>query len=269
MNPQKHNLVVKSNRLIEASYRLSLVEMRLVMKAAQQARENALGLFPHEAVTVRALEFAEFFDQDRDHVYTQLKEALLTLFNRMVVTRDIDPETGFLRVNHIRWISKASYVDGSGNVQVIFAPDLIPHITSWFEGNFTKLRLEQIGKFTSVYAVRMYELMVSYKGLGARRLGIDELREMFGLIDEYPQFANLKKWVVDVAVQQINDLSDIKISCKPSKTGRKFTHLDFTIKDKAPARPKITKAMADKASLPGEADNSKGYERLRKARDAK
>jgi plasmid replication initiation protein len=172
-------------------------------------------------------------------------------------------------VNHIRWISKASYIDGSGNVQIIFAPDVIPHVTSWFEGNFTKLRLQEIGKFTSVYAVRLYELMVSYKGLGSRRLGVDELRDMFGLENEYPLYANFKKSVIEVAVNQINELSDIRIGYKESKTSRKVSHLDFTIKDKAPVRPKITKAQADKASFPGEPDNSKGYERLRKERDAK
>jgi plasmid replication initiation protein len=267
MNPKKPLIVVKSNRLIEASYRLSLVEMRLVMKAAQQARENALGLFPHEAVTIRALEFAELFDHDKDVVYTQLKEALLTLFNRMVVTHDIDPESGFPRVNHIRWISKASYIDGSGNVQIIFSPDVIPHITNWFEGNFTKLRLEEIGKFTSVYAVRLYELMVSYKGLGTRRLGVDEIRDMFGLRNEYPMYADLKRKVIEVAVNQINELGDLKISYTESKASRRVEHLDFVIRDKPKPREKITPDTIKKAARPGESTDEV-RERLRKARDA-
>lgn len=255
MLAEKKPLVVKSNRLVEASYRLSLTEMRLVLKAAAQARENARGLFPYEAVTVRALDFANFFALDKGAVYAQMKEALLSLFNRSIVTRDIDPESGFERVNHIRWISEASYIDGSGNVQIIFAPTVIPYLTNWFEGEFTRYRLEKIGHLSSVYAVRLYELLLQYKAIGARSFEVSTLRETFGLIDEYKLFGHLKDKVIDVAVDQINAHTDIKVKYETRKTGRKITHLDFKIKEKTAAtssRPKIDRAYIDKNARPGE-----------------
>jgi plasmid replication initiation protein len=267
MNTQKNHIVVKSNRLIEASYRLTLVEQQLVSMAAAQARENASGLFPDEAVTINAVDFVKYFELDEKSVYAQMKAALMSLYNRTVVMHDIDPDSGFPRVSHVRWISIASYIDGAGNVQITFSPTMIPYITSWFEGNFTKLRLAEIGKFSSVYAVRLYELMVSYKGLGARRLGVVELRDMFGLKNEYPLYADLKRWVIEVAVNQINELSDLKISYTESKASRRVAHLDFVIRDKPKPREKITPDTIKKAARPGESTDEV-RDRLRKARDA-
>lgn len=43
---KKHELVVKSNRLIEASYRLSLNEQRIILYAICRCREEQKGLFP-------------------------------------------------------------------------------------------------------------------------------------------------------------------------------------------------------------------------------
>jgi plasmid replication initiation protein len=256
MATEKSSLVVKSNRLIEASYRLSMVEQQLVLLAVVQARENQTGLFPDAPVTVRALDFAKMYNlDDRDgNVYGQLKTALKSLFARMMVVHDTDPETGNPRVSTLRWISKASYVDKSGNVQMVFASDVIPYITR-LEKEFTIYRLQKIGHLTSVYAVRLYELLLQYKGIGARSFEISTLRETLGLLDEYKLFANLKVKVIDVAVDQINAHTDIKVKYETRKTGRKITHLDFKIKEKTAAtssRPKLDRAYIDKNARPGE-----------------
>jgi plasmid replication initiation protein len=256
MATEKSSLVVKSNRLIEASYRLSMVEQQLILLAVVQARENQTGLFPDAPVTVRALDFAKMYNlDDRDgNVYGQLKTALKSLFARMMVVHDTDPETGNPRVSTLRWISKASYVDKSGNVQMVFASDVIPYITR-LEKEFTIYRLQKIGHLTSVYAVRLYELLLQYKGIGARSFEVSTLRETLGLLDEYKLFGHLKVKVIDVAVDQINAHTDIKVKYETCKTGRKITHLDFKIKEKSAAtssRPKLDRAHIEKNARPGE-----------------
>lgn len=253
---EKTSLVVKSNRLIEASYRLSMIEQQLILMAVVQARENQTGLFPDAPVTVRALDFAKMYNLDaRDgNVYGQLKQAVDALFERHVTTYDTDPSSGFPRVNKLRWISEVSYVDKAGNVQLVFAPTIIPYVTR-LEKEFTIYRLQKIGHLTSVYAVRLYELLIQYKAIGARNFEISTLRETLGLLDEYPLFANLKAKVVDVAVDQINAHTDVKVKYETRKTGRKITHLDFKIKEKTAAtssRPKLDRAYIDKNARPGE-----------------
>jgi plasmid replication initiation protein len=256
MTSEKKPLVVKSNRVIEASYRLSLTEQRLVLLAVMQARVNQTSLFPDAPVTIRASDFASRYSDDEPlaNVYAQLKEGLKTLYERSLVINDTDPETKHARVTTTRWISSASYIDGSGNLQMIFAPLVIPYLTK-LEREFTSYDLRKIGKLSSAHAVRLYELLLQYKPIEARSFEISKLRETIGLLDEYKLFGHLKARVIDVAVDQINKHTDIKVKYETRKTGRKITHLDFTIKEKSAAtssRPKLDRAYIDKNARPGE-----------------
>lgn len=255
---KKKELVVKSNRLVEASYRLGLIEQQVILYAICRCREEQKGLFADLPVIIRAADFATQFGTEVGSVYGQLKDAMDTLFERHVVLHDTDPETKKPRVTKTRWISQASYVDGAGHVQFIFAPAVIPFITRLGEeGEFTSYRLEKIGRMTSVYAVRLYEMLVQHLTIGKRDLDVKWLRETLCLTGEYPRVADFKKWVIDVAAAQINKHSDIKVSYTQRKTGRAVTHLDFKIQRKTSDKPKAKKKPvsptgSDSRAMPGE-----------------
>src|SRR5471032_1052594 len=80
---KKSELVVKSNRLIEASYRLGLNEQRIILYSICRCREEQKGLFPDLPVTITADAFAKQFPRiDKTNVYRQLKEAMDALGKR-------------------------------------------------------------------------------------------------------------------------------------------------------------------------------------------
>jgi plasmid replication initiation protein len=47
-----------------------------------------------------------------------------------------------------------------------------------------------------------------------------------------PLSADLKRWVIDTAVDQINEHSPLNVSYEQIKTGRKVTHIHFKFKEK-------------------------------------
>ena len=56
---------------------------------------------------------------------------------------------------------------------------------------------------------------------------------MLELGKRYPLSADLKRWVIDTAVDQINEHSPLNVSYEQIKTGRKVTHIHFTFKEKS------------------------------------
>lgn len=244
---KKSEVVVKSNRLIEASYRLGLNEQRIILYAICRCREEQKGLFPDLPVTITADAFAKQFPSiDKTNVYRQLKEAMDALYDRSVTIHDTDPASGHARVKKTRWVSEAAYVDGAGNVQVIFTPEVIKYITR-LEAEFTSYQLEKVGNMTSAYAVRIYELLAQHREIGQRTLNLKWLRETLQIgPDEYKLTADFKKWVIEVAVDQINKHSDLAVSYKPMKTGRAITDFAFKIKDKD-RKPKASGTPSDQA----------------------
>ena len=238
-------LVVKSNRLIEASYRLGLNEQRIILYAICRCRDEQKGLFPDLPVTITADSFVKQFPSvDKSNVYGQLKEAMNALYSRSVTIHDIDPATRKARVRETRWLSEKAYIDGAGHIQIVFTPEVIKYITR-LEVEFTSYQLEKVGHMTSAHGVRIYELLAQHKDIGSRTLNLAWLRETLQLEPgEYKLTADFIKRIIQPAVDQINKHSDIAVSYKPTKTGRAITDFVFKIRDKDPKR-KATGSASD------------------------
>jgi plasmid replication initiation protein len=230
---KKQELVVKSHRLVEASYRLTLNEQRIILYAICRGREEDKLLLPNEPVVITAEAFSKQFPSiEKGSVYGQLKEAMDALYDRSVTLYETDKETGKEQVSKTRWISKASYIDGAGRIKVVFTQDVIEHITR-LGGEFSSYQLEKVGNMTSAHAVRIYELLAQHKSIGNRTLNLAWLRDTLQIgPDEYKLTANFIRKVIEVAVDQINKHSDLAVSYKSVKTGRAITDFVFKIKSK-------------------------------------
>ena len=172
----KTELVVKSNRLVEASYRLTMVEQHIVLMAIIEGRETKTALTADTSVEIRATDYAKTFDIPENQAYEQMIEAEQTLFNRYVILHDINPKTGKEDKIKTRWLSSVTYPKGGGSIYIQFAPKIIPYITR-LETEFTVYRLERIAKMTSIYAIRIYEILIQWGSIGKREVEVEWLKK--------------------------------------------------------------------------------------------
>lgn len=250
--------VTKSNDLVNAVYRLTLVESQLLHFCIAWARERQNGLDANKPLRLHVSDFAVRFGLDPKSAYQQAKEALEGLYKREVSIYEIDAETGRDEFIRTRWLSRYSYIDGAGVMSVIFSIDVIKHITR-LERAFTSYRLTEIAPFTSYYAVRLYEILMQFKDKGWRTVSIEDLRTAFGIgKTEYPRFSNLKARAIDVAVAQINQLSQWDVRYQNHKHGVRIIGLTFHIKRKRteeppkPEKPKMDKPYVERHARAGE-----------------
>jgi len=241
------DLVVKDNSLINASYSLGLVEQRLVLLAIVEARETGQGIDTDTFLEVHAQHYANRFDIDVNNAYAMLSEASQMLFNRQVTYMAYDEKRAKPEKRVVRWVSGISYVEGSGVVKVRFSPEIVPLITR-LEKNFTSYELEQVKNLNS-YATRLYEILVSWRSVGKVTIKLEDLRNNLGLVDEYARLEAFKRRVLDVAVKQINEHTDIKAGYEQHKEGRTVT--GFTFKFKA-SKKKIDDEKAKEKSNNGD-----------------
>lgn len=229
----KKTLVVKSNQLILASYSLNLVEQRLILMAIVTARETTTHVTAETLLKVRADDYARHFKVSRQTAYQALTDAAETLFNRRVKLDVFDPDKGAVRPLSVRWLTGVDYEVGEGTIVVRFGLEIIPHITD-LEANFTSYELKQVAGLTSAYAIRLYELLIKWRVKTKTPVTpLEEFREQIGLLDhEYRRMGDFKKNVLDLAVQQINLLTDIDVSYEQHKNGRNITGFSFELKPK-------------------------------------
>jgi plasmid replication initiation protein len=242
---KNNDLVVKGNDLVQASYNLSLTEQRLILLAIVEAREKGIDANTH--LTVHASTYATQFGVTRQSAYEALKMATDTLFERQVTFYDTKPETGKLRRNKTRWVSKVAYVEDEAVVELIFAPDVVPEIIR-LEANFTSYELEQVAGLQSAYAVRLYELLIQWRATSKTPLfKLEVFRDQLGLeISEYKAMGDFKKRVLDLAILQINKHTDITVTYDQVKDGRTIVGFIFNLKSK---KPRLKKDDDQKLSI--------------------
>lgn len=124
--------------------------------------------------------------------------------------------------------------------RVIMHPDVVPFLFQ-LKNNYTQIDLFELAKLTdSVYSLRIFLMMMQWKSSGKVYKQLDELRREFRLLDKYENTKDLRRRVIDMAVNEINEKTIYKVSYELKKTGRKYTHLELKFK------PKQVKLEGDK-----------------------
>ena len=225
------DLVVKTNRLNTATQNLSLSEIRLMQLAIVDARETGKGLSTDKPLTISASRYAEAFNVTRQTAYEAILKAEKTLFDRRFSFLDTDN-----RMVKSRWVQRVKYLDDEASIEVILTFDVVNEVTriDGYEQFFTQYLLEQTATLKSAYSVRLYELLVQWKT--ARKtpvFDIEVFREQLGVNPtDYERVYDFKKNVLDVAVKEINEKTDIQTSYDQVKRGRKIIGFKFVVKEK-------------------------------------
>ena len=241
----KTELIVKDNALINASYNLDLVEQRLILLAIIEARESGKGINANNPLTVHAESYINQFGVHRNTAYQALKNACDSLFARQFSYQSLS-EKGNVINHKSRWVSEVAYIDNEAVVRLIFSPAIVPLITR-LEEQFTKYEIQQISNLTSAYAVRLYEILIAWRSTGKTPIiNMHDFRQKIGVLDpEYKRMYDFKKYVLDIALKQVNEHTDITAKVEQHKTGRSITGFSFNFKQKKSA----AKSLENKRDL--------------------
>lgn len=237
------NLIVKDNALIEASHRLGEVEQRLILLAILKARSqcNTIEELKGKELAIHADEYAQTYHTSQVMAYKALKRAVLGLFEAKWGYKYIN-EKGNKVVRYERFTQSAEYVNGEGVVGFKFADAIIPMLVE-LERRFTSYEIEQVAQLSSQYPMRLYEFFIQYlnkkTGKGWFEISLDDLRFRFGLLPtEYCRMGDFKKGVLDLAIKQINENTDLLATYTQKKQGRIIVGFKFEFEKKPNTKPK-------------------------------
>lgn len=232
------NLVVKTNRLNQAFQMLSLAEFHIVQLAIVDARNTGTGLTTDMPLKIDALRYADVFGTTRQNAYIRMKEAEETLFNRRFSFFDEDG-----KLVKSRWISQVKYLDNEGAIEVVFTPAVVQGISriNGVKEFFTQYLLTQTSQLKSVYSTRLYELLIQWRSTGKTPIvNLQDFRAQLGIDEnQYKLMSDFKKRVLDLAVTDINEQTDIKVSYQQHKNGRLISGFSFSFKQKKLASQSI------------------------------
>ena len=243
----KDNLVVKHNDLVTASYAMTRHEQNLLLSCISQI-DSRKRLEEGHVFTLTVEQARDLFynGNDQYNAYRDLKTASERLFERKIRIQ-LDNGKELLT----RFVQSVIFDPDAGAVNIRFATDIYPYLSE-LEKNFTKYRLANIVQLTSVYAVRLYELLICWLGQGLhnKEFDIDDFRRLMGVDDKYSQFGQLKDRVITPALEQINEFTDHEIRVSYRKVGRtfRFIRFSFNVKDREKSKAIETTTKPSKRS---------------------
>lgn len=234
---------------------LTLAEQRVLLACIAQIDSKA-ELTENYRFEITASGVADLAGlENLSNAYRDLKKAAEKLYERSVIIDDPDPDNPQIATRKTRWISTIDYVPGEGKLVLSFSTGIIPYL-SQLSREFTKYKLMHVARFESVYSIRLYELLVQWSSAGEREIEVEWLKKQFQVEDKYDRLGNLKKRVIDPAVAEINEHSNIWVRYGQRKSGRVVTHFQFQfgLKDKPAAleRKRITEEEINRQARPGE-----------------
>ena len=269
----KSLVVTKDNLLVEATYLLSLAEQRILLLAIARIDSRAIAE-PGICHTITADEIAKSYNLPSDQAYELLASVAERLYERSVVIDQPDPNRPEVARLRTRWVASIQYLPRRGAIELIFATAILPFLCQ-IKHRFSSYRLECVAPMTSIYAIRLYELLIQWRESGSRTVEIAWLRARFELGEKYANIRDLKARVLTPAVNQINQHSDLWVKWEQHKRGRVVHALTFTFGQKqdtpqaaatAKTPPKLTRAYVERHARPGETwDQAEA--RLRRARE--
>lgn len=226
-------LVVKDNGLINASYSLGLAEQRLILLAIVEARRSGKGLAEGSLLTVHAKDYAKQYNTDIDTAYQVLKDGADALMTKLIKYKAKSPMTGRLIEFKEPWANKSAYEPDLGYVYIRFSDVVVPLITR-LESQFTSYKIDNVSNLTSGYAIRLYETICSWRGVGKTpKYQIEDIRGKLGVEPEqYHTMSNFKARVLKTAIKQVNEHTDLTVKYEQHKTANKITAISFSFKHK-------------------------------------
>lgn len=231
--------VYKSNALIEASYRLTPSEQRIMLVCISQVRRDQ-PITDEVLYSVSVDDYSSLVGTESHSVYKELGDAALRLKRREIWLTERPNGDGSREKTLVTgWVQSICYLKSEGRVELRFTKDMLPYLTQLTE-QFTRYALEDIASMTSAHAMRLYELLCQWRGTGEREVSVKWLRDAFLLEAKYPAIKDFKKRVVEPAVAQINEHSPMWVKWDQRKTGRRVSHLVFTFGDKASKKPQAS-----------------------------
>lgn len=194
------HLVTKSNKLVEASYRLSVSEQRLIALLATKVAPSDEDFRPYR---FRIDELGQLAGLEGKHLHGRMRELTRDLRSRHL---EIKQPGGRLQIG---WLSSAEYFDGAGEVELCFDPKLKPYLLQLKEC-FTSYRLKHVVRLRSTYSVRLYELLIQYATKGERTFKLEELRELLAIEKgAYPTWDNFRRRVLEPARIELAEHTDL------------------------------------------------------------
>ena len=226
-NTDTSHYVVQANELIEGKQNLKLNSAKIVRALIMQIKPDDDDL---KTYVIKVPELSKMLDIGADNLYRNMDSITEDILTSHVSIKDQN-NGNFLK---LQWVVACAYRRGYG-LAVKMNPLLKPFLLN-LQQHYTQYQLENILAMKSVYAIRIYELIMKDHVMryvpknGVKIvLTVKEIREACDCENKFEKISQFKAKVLDVAVKEIERTTNYTVSYDCLKNGRTIESIQFNV----------------------------------------
>jgi plasmid replication initiation protein len=215
--------------LKESYYKLNPQEQQLILILASRI-DGSEDYYNTFKLRVSEINFPFETSSNAENKLTLVKDALLGFQRKSISYKD--GQTTITR----SWLLAIAFENDEEQIGLQFNFDLkellmslreLHSIQSSDDVTRTNLTLG-LTKWNSVYSIRIYRMLKSNLSFLEQSLSLGEFKDLLGIEqDKYPLYGHLKNKVINPAIREIAEKTDISLSVKEFKKGRKVVGLSI------------------------------------------
>lgn len=211
-------LIKLHNHLGHARYRMSLTEQKMFIYAIRHIDQESPTF---TEVAFRLSDFAEDAQLSRDTLYRDIKNLAKNITATVI---EIPGDDGDWTLYNLT--SRCSYKAKEGIVKFKFNDEMKPLLLQ-LQKHYYEQSPEVI-EFRSWHAIRLYDLIKSeiYKNIPIK-VSLDKLKNILGIANGYPRFNTFRERVINPAVTEINERTNINLTWEKDVFGKKVLGIVF------------------------------------------
>lgn len=222
----REHYTVMANDILKGKQDMTLQEARIIRLLITQVVKQDKDF---KTYTCRIQDLAKFLGISSQNMYRDIQNICDDLMQSVVKIGTGNPKQPW---EIFQWLQLAKY-DGNGNLTLMLSNQIKPYVIA-LDKWFTQYQLGNILAMQSFYSIRLYELIKCQDGITREEkefheFSLEYLRQFFCCEKKYKQNKDFKKNVIEVAVREINELTDISLYTEYIKTGRAITAVRFHI----------------------------------------
>lgn len=215
--------VVKSNELVQKSrYQLSLQEQKIILFLISKIRPEDEAFHWYEFHMRDLCKLMGISSNPKN--YKNFRESIQRLSDKSFW---VETETQDMLC---RWIMDAAIVKGDGTVKIRLDDKLKPYLLQ-LQRQFTSFALEYVLLMQNKYSIRLYELLKSYEYMCGYTFELEEFKKRIQA-NGYSHYTDFRVKVLEPAIKEINEYTDIDVDVTPIREGRSIKYLEFEIQRK-------------------------------------
>lgn len=202
--------VVQSYMITTAHYGFSLTEKKIMYRLVEASQDLIEGRQLRGRISIQenllrdrevSMSYQDILNDEENRNITTVRKALLDLLSKKVIWRN---EDGGMEACTL--IERPKWHEARGTFNFRVPMPIWEAMMLQFSKGFRKYQLSVAMSLRSVYSMRLYEIVSGQKK--PLYYKVDDLKGMLGISNKYPRLYDLKKWVLEVAKQELDAVGD-------------------------------------------------------------